>query len=220
MKPASRKPTVISFQSICQSPRKLWATSDQAAREVRRSRQPSSGSPSGAGDPAAARWACSRASSSTRGGTNAPQQHRHQRDHHDPAEVLAERELPADQDPQHEPELPDEVRGGELERERRGGRGALLEQALGDRDRGVGAGRGGRAEAGGARDGREARRPTARLDPLARDPGLHDRGDREAEHERPPDLPCHQEGVREAVADRRQDSAMDDRLYPHGVCHT
>ena len=42
MKPASRKPIVISFQSICQSPRKLWATSDQAEAEVSRSRQPSS----------------------------------------------------------------------------------------------------------------------------------------------------------------------------------
>ena len=30
MKPASRKPIVISFHSICQSPRKLCATSDHA----------------------------------------------------------------------------------------------------------------------------------------------------------------------------------------------
>jgi hypothetical protein len=39
MKPARMKPRVISFQSIFQSPRKLWATSDHAAGEVRRSRQ-------------------------------------------------------------------------------------------------------------------------------------------------------------------------------------
>ncbi len=39
MKPASRKPMLISFQSIFQSPRKLWATSDQARTEVSRSRQ-------------------------------------------------------------------------------------------------------------------------------------------------------------------------------------
>ena len=39
MKPASRKPSVISFQSICQSPRKLCATSDQAAAESSRSRR-------------------------------------------------------------------------------------------------------------------------------------------------------------------------------------
>jgi hypothetical protein len=38
-KPAIRKPAVISFQSICQSPRKLWATSDQAWAELMRSRQ-------------------------------------------------------------------------------------------------------------------------------------------------------------------------------------
>ena len=40
MKPARKKPIVISFQSICQSARKLWATSDQAETEVSRSRQP------------------------------------------------------------------------------------------------------------------------------------------------------------------------------------
>ena len=38
MNPAMRKPALISFQSICQSPRKLCATSDQASREVSRSR--------------------------------------------------------------------------------------------------------------------------------------------------------------------------------------
>ena len=37
--PASRKPSVISFHSICQSPRKLWATSDQAETLVSRSRR-------------------------------------------------------------------------------------------------------------------------------------------------------------------------------------
>ena len=41
MKPASRNPIVISFQSICQSPRKLCATSDHARAEVSRSRQDS-----------------------------------------------------------------------------------------------------------------------------------------------------------------------------------
>jgi hypothetical protein len=38
-KPANRKPMVISFHSICQSPRKLCATSDHAEAEVRRWRQ-------------------------------------------------------------------------------------------------------------------------------------------------------------------------------------
>src|SRR6266496_2127343 len=39
MNPAITKPPVISFQSISQSPRKLWATSDQAPTEVSRARQ-------------------------------------------------------------------------------------------------------------------------------------------------------------------------------------
>src|SRR3954452_536249 len=38
MKPAIRKPAEISFQSICQSPRKLCATSDHASSEPRRCR--------------------------------------------------------------------------------------------------------------------------------------------------------------------------------------
>ena len=41
MYPASRKPIAISFHSICQSPRKLWATSDHARAEVSRWRQDS-----------------------------------------------------------------------------------------------------------------------------------------------------------------------------------
>src|SRR5689334_11409532 len=36
MNPATTKPSVISFQSICQSPRKLCATSDQPSSERRR----------------------------------------------------------------------------------------------------------------------------------------------------------------------------------------
>jgi hypothetical protein len=41
MNPASRNPIVISFHSICQSPRKLCATSDHPRAEVSRSRQES-----------------------------------------------------------------------------------------------------------------------------------------------------------------------------------
>jgi hypothetical protein len=40
------------------------------------------------------------------------------------------------------------------------------------------------------------------LEPLARDPGLHDPGEEEAEDERPPDLPGHLEGVPEPLADQ------------------
>src|SRR5262245_27560473 len=41
MNPAIRKPPPISFQSISQSPRKLYATSDQAVTELNRSRHES-----------------------------------------------------------------------------------------------------------------------------------------------------------------------------------
>ena len=42
MNPASRKPIVISFHSIAQSLRKLWATSDHASSEMTRWRSGSS----------------------------------------------------------------------------------------------------------------------------------------------------------------------------------
>ncbi len=69
--PASRKPIVISFHSICQSPRKLWATSDHAAALVSRSRQASSEPAAWCWWPASAVRACSRASDSSRRETNA-----------------------------------------------------------------------------------------------------------------------------------------------------
>jgi len=87
------------------------------------------------------------------GGDEEAQQGGHQHDHHDPADVLREGELPADQHPENQSELPDEVGGGELKRERRGGRRTLLKQRLGDRDRRVGAGGGGGPQAGRERDG-------------------------------------------------------------------
>ena len=150
---------MISFHSICQSPRKLCATSDQADDRASAARASSCCSP------AAWCWwplsACcgvlARLAPRAAVRRTARSSTRHQHDHHDPAEVLGERELPADQHPQHEAELPHEVRRGELEGERGRRRGALLEQALGDRDRRVGArGR------GGAEAGRERDRPCAR----------------------------------------------------------
>jgi len=45
------------------------------------------------------------------------QKERHQGDHHEAADVLGKRELPADQRPEHEPQLPNEVRRRELEGE-------------------------------------------------------------------------------------------------------
>ena len=58
------------------------------------------------------------------------EQQRHQGDHHDPPEVLRDGELPSDEHPQDESQLPDEVRRRELEGERGGGGGTLLEQRL------------------------------------------------------------------------------------------
>jgi len=60
-----------------------------------------------------------------------PQQHGHRDDQDQSANELGERELPADQHPEDDPQLEDEVGGGELEGQRRGRRGALLKQALG-----------------------------------------------------------------------------------------
>jgi hypothetical protein len=71
MKPASRKPTVISFQSICQSPRKLSATSVQLDSESSRRRQPCAAAAAAwCSCSACTSWACTRACSSTRGDTN------------------------------------------------------------------------------------------------------------------------------------------------------
>ena len=160
MKPARRKPIVISFQSICQSPRKLWATSDQASADVRRWRQDICSPAAWCWWPVSASCAWRRAASSSVRRDEPPQQHRHQHDHHDAADVLGEGELPAEQDPEDEPELPDEVGRGELEGERGRRRGALLEEGLGDRDRGVGAGGGGGTEPGRPGDRPGARCPT------------------------------------------------------------
>ncbi len=74
MKPASRKPIPISFQSICQSPRKLSATSVQLEAESRRARMlwvSPSAWPCSCWCPASASWAWRRACSSSRGETKA-----------------------------------------------------------------------------------------------------------------------------------------------------
>ena len=94
----------------------------------------------------------------------------HQHDQQQAADELRERELPAEEDPDHDPELEDEVRRGELEDHRRGEARALLEQRLRDRDRRVAARRRGRAEPGRERDrpagrGRRARARAGRAAP-------------------------------------------------------
>jgi len=78
--------------------------------------------------------------------------------------AVGERELPADEHPQHQSELPDQVGRGELEGQRRSRRGALLEQALGDGHGRVGAGggRGARGRWQSRPDGRHCRTLQAR----------------------------------------------------------
>ena len=164
MKPASRKPIVISFQSICQSPRKLCGDVRPGV-DATLSRSPPAQPPRrprGAGGRRRPRCACSPRLLLEARRDEQPQRHRHQHDHHDAADVLGQRELPADQDPEDQAQLPDQVGGGELEGERGRRRGPLLEQRLGDRDRRVGARRGRGAEPRGLGDAAAGRCPTAR----------------------------------------------------------
>ncbi len=124
-----------------------------------------------------------------------PQERPHERDQDEPAHELREGELPAQQQPQHQAELPHEVGGGELEGQRGRRRGASGEQGARDGDRRVGARRGRGAEAGRASDGPDTLAAEPALDAGAWHPGLHDRRDREAQDERPPHLVRHQGGV-------------------------
>jgi len=130
-----------------------------------------------------------------------PQQERHEHDENEPAEELCGGELPDEEDPEHEPELPDEIPRGELERERGCRRRSVLKERLRDRDGRVRArGRRG-AECGRARDGRYTTARERALDPGARYPRLDDRGDRETETERLPHLVRHLGGIPQSVED-------------------
>ena len=143
-----------------------------------------------------------------------PQQHRHQRDQDDAADELGERELPADQHPE------DQARAPRPGWSRRTGRRAPSPPR---RPSGTATWRSRSPRRSTTRRRRRGRSPrrsgarrcprSARLDPLARDPGLHDRGDREAEHQRPPDLVGHQDCVRQPVEKRREDVAHGRRVY-------
>ena len=114
-------------------------------------------------------------------------------------------------------ELDHQVGGGELERHRGGEVGALAEERPGQGHRGVGAGRRGRAEAGGDRQRtrRVVRQEAAHLS--LRDDGLDRRRQREAQDQRPEDLPEHPERERERVEQvlpGRGDRVHEERLYP------
>ena len=142
-----------------------------------------------------------------------------QHDHQRAADELGEGELPADQQRQDQPELDDEVGGGELERHRRGEVGALAEQRSGQRDRCVGAGR---------RRGAEARSRSARLrgrssgsnrgDRGLADERLDDRGQREPEDQRPGHLPRHRAGFDQGVQGRVPQRCHALTLLRRTVC--
>ena len=193
MKPAIRKPAVISFQSICASPRKLWATSDHASSERNRDRAACGVVlvPGAGGERALSRLLLLLARHEQ------PDPEPHESDQKHAADELGEGELPADEDPEHDSELEDEVRRGELEHHRAGEAAALLEDRLRDRDSCVAARRRGRAEPCRERDRAGPAAAERPFHPLPRHPRLHDPGEQEPEHERPPDLPRHLEGVPE-----------------------
>ena len=226
-KPASRKPIAISFQTIVQSLRKLWATSDQALA-LSEALAHRSGCPPALWCwwPVSACWACTRASSSSRLETNSRSSRVMIAISTQSADELGERELPADQHPHHDPELDHEVGRGELESQRRGRRGALLEEALGDRDRRVAARGGGGPEAGGDGDRAKPGAAERALDPLARHPGLHDRA-RSRSRARAPTRrptpsgtrPCSPSPTKfEHVRHRSPKPLIDiDSIYPRGV---
>src|SRR5205807_492464 len=106
-----------------------------------------------------------------------------------------------EEQPEHEAELENEVRRRELERHRGNETRPPREERLRDRDRRVRARRRRGPERRRKRD--LAKPPPAEraLEALARNPGLDDPGEREPEHERPPDLPEHLAGMRQPVDD-------------------
>jgi hypothetical protein len=105
---------------------------------------------------------------------------RQEHNHEWPADELAERELPAEQQGHDDPELDHEVRRGELECHRRREIGALTKKRPRKGDRRVGTRRGGGAETGGdcKRPWRVIRKQQAHL--AFRDDRLHHPREREA----------------------------------------
>jgi hypothetical protein len=123
-------------------------------------------------------------------------------DHEGSAHELGEGELPTKQDDHDDRQLDDEIRGCDLEGHGRREARSLAEHRARDRDRGIRAGRRGGAES--TRDG-QGPRPVVPEEPrhlALGDHGLDHPGDREAEDERPEDLPEHRERHPEGVTER------------------
>jgi hypothetical protein len=143
----------------------------------------------------------------------APPAHNKQ-DQQETADELGGGEFRAEEDPEHDPELEDEVRRGDHERQ--GGRQprAFLKCALCDRDRRVRAARGRRAQPGALQRGGEAAPAEYALHLPARDPGLHDAREQEPEDQRPRDLPGHLEAVSERIPDGPEHVLHGDLACP------
>jgi hypothetical protein len=118
-----------------------------------------------------------------------------------PPTELSQRELPAEENGHHDPELDHEVGGGELEHHCRREIAAPAKDRARHRDRGVGAGGSCRPEAAGdpERAGRIVREQATHL--RLGDDGLHRRRERKAKDQRPEDFPEHAEGEAERVAE-------------------
>src|SRR5215472_12677494 len=129
------------------------------------------------------------------------ERHGHADDHYRAADELGQRELPADQQREDDAELDDQVGAGDLEDHRGGEAGPLAEQRTGERHRRVGAGRGRGAQAGGPGQGRRPVVTEHGDDRLPPDQRLHNGRQREAEDERPGDLPGHRASLRQRMAD-------------------
>src|SRR5205823_8092997 len=127
------------------------------------------------------------------------------------------KELPAEQDEKHQPELEDQVRARELEQDRVGEGRAFAKQAATDRDRGIGAARARGPEQGGERDPAEVVPAQDPGDRLPGDERLDHGGDQKAEDERPEDLPEHEKGHLERFPDC-VDDARHWRIYTRHRC--
>ena len=134
-------------------------------------------------------------------GEEASEDEREDDDHERPADELGQRELPAEQDSHHDPELDHEVGGGELEHHRRGEVGAAAKDGARHRHGRVGAGgaRGAKPASDPERTRGVVREETAHL--LLGDDSLHRRRNCEAEDQRPEDFPEHPEGEAERIAE-------------------
>ena len=157
MKPASRKPIVISFHSICQSPRKLCATSDQALR-AREALAPAhlARRPCGAGGRSRPAGRARAPAASSRGETNSRSSAHISAIITMPPTYSASVNCQPISTQSTSPSSQTRLVEANWKASAEAARGALLEQRLGDRDRRVGARR-----RGGAEPGRLGHRPEA-----------------------------------------------------------